>query len=71
MDIFAPDATVDCEIVNALFALLYQRVAIEFPRQIFGNTVHFLHGLVHGNGSDGNRTVSDDPFTRFVDVGTR
>ena len=65
---FAKHSGVDGEVVDALFALFDERVAIDFPSK-FGNVaVDFLEGLVDGDSANGNGAVADNPFACFVDV---
>ena len=61
----------DPKIVHSLFALLDQRIAIDFPGQVFHLAVYFFQRLIDRYGSYGYRTVADDPFTSFMDVFTR
>ena len=61
-------AGVDGEIVDALLALLDQRVLVDLPRQLDGVAVAFLQRLVDRHRADGHRRVADDPFARRVDV---
>ena len=56
------------EVVNALFGLLDQRVAINFPRQFFGAAPDFLERLIDRNRSNRDRAVPDDPLSRGVNV---
>ena len=62
------DAGVDGEVIDALLGLLDERVAEDFPSQVFGAAVHFLKGLVDGDGADRHGRVADNPFARRVDV---
>src|SRR3569833_1183454 len=59
---------VDREVVDALFALLDQGVAINFPGELFGLAVDFLERLINRHGTDGHGRVAQDPFARLVDV---
>ena len=68
MDVVAAYAAVDGEIVDALLALLDERVAIEFPTQVLGAAVDLLHRLVHRHGAYGDGAVPYDPFARLVDI---
>ena len=56
------------KVVNALFSLFNKGVAVKFPGEGLGFAVDLLKGLIHGNRSDWNRAVPDNPFTGFVDV---
>src|SRR5699024_10120526 len=71
LDILQPDAAVDGEVIDALFALLYQRVAEQLPRQLLGPALYLFHGLVHGHRSHRHGTVADYPFARLVNVVAR
>ena len=66
--VFESDTAMNREIIHALFALFDQRVAEKFPGQVFCLAVYLFHGLVHRHCSYRYRTVSDNPFARFVDV---
>ena len=68
MHVLQADAAVYGEIVHTLFALLYQRVAEQFPGQFLSPAAHLLHGLVHGHGTHGHGAVADDPLAGLVDV---
>jgi hypothetical protein len=61
-------AGVDGEVVDALFGLFDQRVAEDFPGQVFGLAVDLFQRLIDRHGADGDRAVADDPFAGFVDV---
>ena len=61
-------AGMDGEVIDALLALLDERVAIDFPREVLCLAVHLLQGLIDRNRADGNRTIAYDPFARLVDV---
>ncbi len=63
-----PHAGVDGEIIDALFALLDQRVLVAFPVELDGIAVHFLQRLVDRHGADRHRRIAQDPFARVVDV---
>ena len=40
------------EVIDTLFSLFDQRILINFPCQIFSDTVDFFQCLIHRNGSD-------------------
>jgi hypothetical protein len=61
-------AGVDGEVVDALFGLLDQRVAEDFPGQVLGLAVDLFQRLIDRHGADRHRRVADDPFAGFVDV---
>ncbi len=63
-----PHAGVDGEIVDALFALLDQRVLVAFPVELDRIAVDLLQRLINGNGADRHRRIAQDPFARVVDV---
>ena len=71
MDVLQADAAMDGEVVHSLLALLDERVAEEFPRQVLGFPFHLLHRLIHGHGTYGHGAVADNPLTRLVDVFSR
>ena len=61
-------AGVDGEIVDALLALLDQRVAVDLPGELDGVAVALLQRLVDRHRADGDRRVAQDPLARVVDV---
>ena len=67
MDVGEAHAGVDGEIVDALFGLLDQRVAIDFPGEL-RDAVDFFQRLVDRHGADGHGRVADDPVADVVDV---
>ena len=63
-----PHAGVDGEIVDALFALLDQRVLVTFPVELDRIAVDLLQRLIDRHGADRHRRIAQDPFARVVDV---
>ena len=63
-----PHARVDGEIVDALLALLDQRVLVDLPVELDGIAVHLLQRLIDRHRADRHGRVADDPFARRVDV---
>ena len=61
-------AGVDGEVVDALLALLDERVAVDLPRQILGPAADLLERLIDRHGADRHRGVADDPLARLVNV---
>lgn len=61
-------AGVDGEIIDSLFALLDERVAIDIPIQFFGASADFFEGLVDWNRADWGGAIANDPFAGLVDV---
>ena len=61
----------DREVVDALFGLLDERVAIRLPTEFLRFATDLLKCLIDRDGADGNRRISKDPFPCFVDVFTR
>ena len=61
-------AGVDGEVVDALLALLDQRVLVDLPVELDGIAVDLLQRLVDRHGADRHRRIADDPFARGVDV---
>ena len=61
----------DGEIVDALLALLDERVAEYLPREVFGAPAHLLEGLVHGHGAHRHGAVAQYPLARLVYVVAR
>ena len=59
------------EVIHPLFGLFDQRVPENLPSQFFRFSVHFLQGLIDGNGSDGYRRVADDPLPGLMNILTR
>src|SRR5207247_2913052 len=66
-----PHAGVDGEVVDALLALLDQRVLVALPVELDGIAVDLLQRLVDRHGADRHRRIADDPFARGVDVAAR
>ncbi len=63
-----PHAGVDGEIIDALFALLDQRVFVAFPVELDGIAVNFLQRLVDRHSADRHRRIAQDPFARVVNI---
>ena len=61
-------AGVHGEVVDALLALLDERVAIDLPGQVLGPSADLLERLIDRHGADWHGRVPDDPFARLVDV---
>src|SRR5262245_36664839 len=61
-------AGVHGEIVDALFGLFDERVAIDFPGEVFGDAVHFFQRLIERHGADRHGRVADDPVADVVNV---
>ncbi|MCY1525003.1 hypothetical protein D9M68_599660 [compost metagenome] len=61
-------ARVDGEVVDALLRLLDERVAVDFPGEVFGHAAHLFERLVDRHRADGHRRVAHDPVARGVDV---
>ncbi len=64
-------ASMHREVVHALLGLLGlldQRIAKDFPAQVFGDAAHFFQRLVNRYGADGHGAVAHDPVARGVDV---
>ena len=68
VDVGQAHAGVDGEIVDALFALLDQRVLVELPGQLDRIAFALLQRLVDRHGADRHRRVAQDPFAGGVDV---
>ena len=68
VDVGQAHAGVDGEIVDALFALLDQRVLVELPGQFDRIAFALFQCLVDRHGADRDRRVSKNPFPRGVDV---
>ncbi len=67
-DVAQQHARVHREIVDALFRLFDERIAVHFPGQVLRHTAGPLQCLVDGHGADGHGRVAQDPLARFVDV---
>ena len=61
-------AGVDGEIVDALLALLDQRVLVDLPVELDRIAVDLLQRLVDRHGADRHRRIAQDPFAGVVDV---
>ena len=68
MDVAEPHAGVDGEIIDALLALLDQRVLVAFPVELDGVAVDLLQRLVDRHGADRHRRIAQNPFAGVVDV---
>ena len=67
-DVAQQHAGVHGEVVDALLALLEQRVAVDLPREILRAAADLLERLVDRHGADRHGGVPDDPLARLVDV---
>ena len=56
------------EVVDALLRRLDERVAVEFPGEVFRFSVHLFERLINRHGADRHRRVTHDPLARLVDV---
>ena len=61
-------ASMNGEVVDALFTLFDEGVAVDFPSKVFGHAVHFFEGLVDGYRTHGHGAVADNPLAGFVYV---
>ena len=66
-DVAQQHAGVHGDVVDALLALLDDRVAVDLPRQLFRFAVDLFQRLVDRHGADRDRRVADDPLARLVD----
>ena len=71
MNVVATDSGMDGKVIHTLFALLNQRIFIDFPRQVFHFAVHFFKCLVDRYSSYRHGAVAYNPFARFVNVVAR
>ena len=69
-DISQQDTGMDGEVVNTLLGLLNQGFPEDFPREVFGNTIHLFKCLINRDSSDWNGRVAHDPFTSLANVHT-
>ena len=67
-DVAQQHAGVDGEVVDALLALLDQRVAIDLPGEVFGPAADFFERLINRHRADRHGRIPDDPLARLVDV---
>ena len=63
-----PHAGMDGEIIHALFALLDQRVLVDFPVELDRIAIDLFQRLVDRHGPDRHRRIAQNPFARVVDV---
>src|SRR5690348_15581006 len=63
-----PNAGMDGEIIDALFALLDERVAVNLPGQLFGNSADLLQRLIDRHRANRHRRVTNDPFAYGVNM---
>ena len=68
MDVGQAHTRVDGEVVHALLGLFDQRVAEDFPGQVFGHAAHLLERLVDGHRANRHGRVAHDPVACGVDV---
>ena len=68
-DVGQAHAGVDGEVIDALLALLDQRVAVDLPGQLFGLAADLLQRLIDRHRADRHRRVADDPLACLMDVG--
>ena len=68
MDVMATDAGMDGKVVHTLLALLNQRVAIDFPGEVFHLAIDLFQSLIDGHGAHRNRTVAQNPLARLMDI---
>ena len=61
-------AGVDGEVIHALFGLLDEGVAEDFPSEVFDASVDLFEGLIDRHGADRDRGIADDPLAGGVDV---
>ena len=52
------DGGVDGEVIDPLFGLLDEGVAVEFPGKVFDTSVNFFESLVDRNGADRNGRIA-------------
>ena len=64
-------AGVDREVVDSLLRLFDQRIAEEFPVELFGLPADLFQRLIDRHGADRHRRVAQNPLARLVDVFTR
>ena len=67
-DVAKQHAGVHGEVIDALFALLDEGVAIHLPRQIFRAAADLFERLIDRDRADRHRGVADDPLTGLVNV---
>ena len=68
VDIGKPHAGMDGEIIDALLALLDQRVLVAFPVELDRIAVDLLQRLIDRHGADRDRRIAQNPFAGVVDV---
>src|SRR5215203_4400387 len=61
-------AGVDGEVVDALFGLFDQSIAIKLPGQVLGLAIYLLESLIDRDRSDRDRRIAKDPFPGGMDV---
>ena len=65
---FLKDSGVNRKVVYPLFALLDERVVVDFPSQVLDFAMHFLQRLIHGNRSDRYRRIPQNGLAGLVNV---
>ena len=66
--IVATYAGMDGKVIHTLLALLYERVAIYLPREVFDLAINLFEGLVDGNRAHGYWTIAKNPLACFGDI---
>ncbi len=66
--ILQPYAGMDGEIIHALLGLFDQRIAENFPGQVFGLAVDFFQRLIDRHRADRHGRIAQNPFAGFVNV---
>ncbi len=56
------------EVVHTLLSLLNQRVAENFPGQVFSLAIDLFQGLVNRHCTNGHRAVAQNPFAGFMNM---
>ncbi|MNS80756.1 hypothetical protein D3C72_1144500 [compost metagenome] len=67
-DIAQQHPSMNREVIYPLLSLLDERIAVYFPVQVLGLTIHFLQGLIDRYGSNRNRGITHDPLPGGMNV---
>ena len=68
MDIFQTNTAMDRKVINSLLTLFNQRIAKQFPGQLFRLSSDLFHCLIHRHSSYRHRAITDNPFAGFMNI---
>ena len=68
MNIMTANPCMDGKVIDPLFTLFNQCVPVDFPGEVFHYAIHFFKCLINRNSAYWYGTITDNPFTCFMDV---